>query len=65
MCDVCDRVRRLPLHKALTAVASAMQDKRNRGRECLDGLVGELVGEAPNGKDALDHAEPLEDRRRS
>ncbi len=65
MCDTCDRVAKLSLTAALREVAKAMQDKRNRGRACLDELVGKLVGEGPNGKDALDHAESLEDRRRS
>ena len=63
MCDICDTARRQPLKKALATVASAMQQRSNRGRACLDKLVGELVGAGPTGQDALDHeTEPLPER---
>lgn len=66
MCDVCDTARTQPTtKKALDLVAKALQDKRNRGRDCLDELVGELaLGTKPKkSADALDYAtETLKDR---
>lgn len=64
MCDICDNARAArPLKKALDIVAHAMQQRANRGRDCLDKLVGELVGESGKGQDALDcETEPLKER---
>lgn len=55
MCDICDAARKQPLKKALATIASAMQQRSNRGRTCLDETVGKLVGSVPTGQDALDH----------
>lgn len=56
MCDVCDKARNQPTKAALETVAKALQDKRYRGRDCLDELVGELaLGSGPK-TDALDYA---------
>lgn len=63
MCSICDTARKQPLSQALGTVASALASRQNRGRECLDKLVGELVHVAPTGQDALDHeTTPLKER---
>ncbi len=64
MCDICDTARKQPKSKALGIVAIALANRRiPRGRECIDKLVGELVGVAPTGQDALDHTtQPLKER---
>ncbi len=54
MCDICDTAKKQPKSKALGTVATALNDRRYRDRACIDKLVGELIGVAPSGQDALD-----------
>ena len=63
MCDICDKARTQPLKRALDTIATAMQQRQNRGRTCLDDFVGELVGQKSTGLDALDQeTEPIKGR---
>jgi hypothetical protein len=60
MCDICKKARKQEISEGLKTIASAMSDRSNQGLDCLDALVGELVGLGVDGQDALDHdTEPL------
>lgn len=43
MCATCDEAKKLPVPEALQLIARAMRKPGGR-RECLDRLVGRLVG---------------------
>ena len=45
MCAICDEAKKLPRHKALQLIATAMQNPNNKDLACLDKTIGEVIGE--------------------
>ena len=52
MCNICHKARKLSTKQALTYIAQAME--MNRGSDCLDKLIGEMIGVDIDTVDTLD-----------